>query len=360
MNPKIINPSIPQSSFPQKAISKDFLFKPNERFNGQVIKNLADHEWLVSAKGREFKAYSAVELKEGTGYLFRVQSTENRIILQVVGDQTKLSPLFQRWDPGKISQILINSLFADLMQTADSGNRSDPVEKILARLKRLLAGLVYKESEGDEAFMKRLVRDSGLSWEQKLAEAFTAGKGKSLQNPAKEDLKALLLSLRRVLQSDQALVGEREALSLKVERALQFIEQNQLLNLMALKAGMGPFFFIPGLTEDGLIRAEVFLKEKKKKENGAFHLVLFLEFSHMGPMEAHIHFQENKIHLQMFTGEREQADFLKSNQALLEAGLQKVGIALVSFDCEVKNKEELGLAEFLEKEKIAPSFHLVI
>lgn len=359
MNPKIINPSISQGILTQKAISKDFIFKLNERFNGQVIKNLGDHEWLVSAKGRDFKAYSAVELKEGTGYLFRVQSTESRIFLQVVGDQTNLSPLFQRWDPGKISQILINSLFADLMKAADSGNRSGPVEKILVRLKHLLSGLVYKENEGDEAFMKRLVRDSGLSWERKLAEAFTAGKEKSLQNPAKEDLKALLLSLRRVLQSDQALVGEREFLSLKVERALQFIEQNQLLNLMALKAGMGPFFFIPGSTEDGLIRAEVFLKEKRKKENGAFHLVLFLEFSHMGPLEAHIHFQENKIHLQMFAGEREQADFLKSNRETLEEGLQKIGIALVSFDCGVKNKQELGIEPFLEEEKIAPSFHLV-
>ncbi|RPI76997.1 MAG: hypothetical protein EHM45_10845 [Desulfobacteraceae bacterium] len=359
MNPKIIPPSISQTIPAQKAISKDFLFKPNERFNGQVIKSLGDHEWLVSAKGREFKAYSSVELEENTGYLFRVQSTESKLILQVVGDPNKLAPLFQRWDPGKISHGLINSVFAELMKTADNGNHSGPVKKILARLKHLLSGLVYKENEGDAAFMKRLVRDGGLSWERKLAKAFTTGKGPWIQNQAKEDLKALFLSLRQALQSDQAPVGERESLSLKVEQALQFIEQNQLLNLMALKAGIGPFFFIPGLADD-LVRAEVFLKEKKKKDHGTFYLVLFLEFCPMGPMEAHIHFKDNKIHLQIFSAGQEQADFLKSNQALLTEGLRKIGIDLAAFDCGVKDKTELGLEPFFNEEKLRPAFHLVI
>jgi hypothetical protein len=289
-----------------------------------------------------------------------VQSTEAKIILQVLGDQSKLSLFLQKWDSSKLGQIFVNSLLADLIKEAESKNDNRAIEKILNHLKSHLSKILYKEAEGDEESMKRLIRGSGLTWEKKLAEALAAGKDKSLKGLAKEDLKSLLLSLKNALSAHRANGQESENISQKVERTLQFIEQNQLLNLIALKAGMGPLFFIPGFTEEGLIRAEVFLKEKRKKEGGEFHLILFMQFTQLGPMEAHITFKDDKIHLQMFLADQDKADFLKSNQAALEAGFKKIGITLSAFNCSVKNTEELGISEFLEKEKIAPSFHLVI
>jgi hypothetical protein len=160
----------------------------------------------------------------------------------------------------------------------------------------------------------------------------------------------------------QAGINEHDdvkSLSLRINQALNIIEQDQFLNLSSIKEGLGWLLNIPCTGENGFNRAEIFLR--KNKEDKGLSFSIYLELTRLGRLEMKVSIIESLIGINIFTEDSEKAEFINENIHMLEKSLQALGMSTGTIRCEVKKIQE-GVDSDLFHEGMdnEPSMHLVI
>jgi hypothetical protein len=356
---QITHSKLPPDTPPKVSARELSRFKSEDIIRGTIIRKYPGGEVLVAAKGREFLAYSELRLMEGQKYDFQVKSTGPRIELKVLsGGILKPQALLRLWTSSRINRDKLANVLKELSIAFTPKNLTSETTLAFKNLSQLLPGFLYREPESNDAsWLSRFVVESGLFWENRVARYLLGRKRGAWRTFLGKDMKGLLLLLDKNLNVERHDHQELEPLALKVQEALQLIEQDQFLNLLSMREDPGWFWFIPGLKERGFKKAEVYVI-KKDKEKICFSM--FLEFTHLGKMEVEVSLFESLIGINFHVEDKQTAAFLKENFSPLETALRKAGLVPGMIFCDIKEKRELDLPPFYKGKSQSQAIHLVI
>lgn len=336
------------------------MFKPGEILKGTVIRKFPRGEILVAAKGREFQAYTTLNLKEGQRHHFQVNTTGSRIELKVLDDLIhKLDSPIQIWSSNRHARDRFAGLIRELIKAHNLTGLTKGSVQTLKNLSQLFPTIVFSDHGKDNGlWLQRFIIGSGLFWENKIVRYLLGDKNRSWKRLMAVDLKGVLLSLDGDLRTLEQDSDHIKSLAENIRQALSVIEQDQFLNLSSVREGLGWFWFIPGLKEDGFRKAELFVKEGKKEGETCFSI--FLELSRLGQVVVDVAVMKGVISLKIFMEDRELANFVTENLSLLEKGIQEAGMMIGTIVCDVKEGLELDFNPFLDEEFQSQLVHLVI
>lgn len=335
-------------------------FRLGETFKGMVMRRLSGGGVLVAAQGRQFRAHTALNLQEGSQHHFQVKSLGSKVELKVMDGEIKRTHYFAggltnvRAARKKLVEIL-----AEL--TSERNLNVLPFEAKGARgaLTRLLPAIVYSGPEKDAGqSIMRCIFGSGIFWESKVARCLLGDKKETWHRLMAEDLKGLLLSLKKTLAGQEGGDAGLSPLAQKIEEALLIIEQEQFLNLSAIRDEAGWFMFLPGLHDDGFLDAEVFVE--KNSDRGAIRFFMVMGFTHLGRMEVTVTIDHHIVDVKMLMEDEKKVSLVTEQLAHLEEALEKGGLRAGRMVCDVCLMEAPNRGSSPEDQWFSKPIHLII
>ena len=334
-------------------------FRHGEIIKGTVIQKYSGKEILVTAKGKQFHAYTTLDLLEGNKYRFEVKNEGYKIVLKVLDSLThKLGSPLHLWSSNRITRNRIIGILRELSNAHNLAGLAKGTNQTLKNLDKLFPAIVFSDhGSNNSQWITSYLLGSGLFWENKILQYLSGEKNKSWKRLMVSDLKGLLLSLDKSLRVVSQDNDQLRSLAVKIREALFLIERDQFLNLSAMKEGLGWFWYIPGLAEDGFKNTELFVK-KGKKEEGIYFSIL-LEFTFLGHVEIDASIIESIIGIKISVEDAEKASFVTKNLPILEKSIQDTGIATGKIVCDIKERQDLDINPFSERGEQS-SVHIVI
>lgn len=316
-------------------------FKPGDRIQGTVVQRLPGGDVLLYAGRRRFQAHATAPLREGGRYHFKVLTPGPRMELKVLNREQptrRASPLFL-WASARKGRRPLGALLKEIAMINVRGRQAPALKRALDPLKSVLPALVYRGSErAIPRWLSQAFVSSGLFWESKLARFLMRGGGQNPPEWLTKDLKGILLSLEKALMEGESSKSQGFMLA-RAREALQFIEQDQLLNLASIRDGLGWYWFIPGLEEEGFQRGEVFSKGHKKGEG--ITITLLLQLSHLGLIKVDLSQFEKKIHVRILAKEEKTVECIDRRLQELKKGFEERGMSPGFLNCEVDRDLDL-------------------
>jgi hypothetical protein len=360
MQPPINPIQPPPKSLPEEQTRIELKFKPGDILSGTVLRKYPGGEVLLSSRGRQFLAQTALDLTEGHKHRFQVVSPEPKIELKILEEKPlNFRNAIHLWAAtrqgrGKLSETLLRLASSEHLKILNPASA-----QAVKDLSQLLPALIYRRPGNEPLqWISRHLLSSGLFWENKVARSVMEGNFGSLKHLPATDLKGLLLSLEKALGSEKGKGPGPESLLLQAREAIHWIEQDQFLNLSSLEEGLGWLWVIPGMEKEGFRKAEVF-GEKREKDEG-FYLSMFLEFTRLGEVEVGVSLDQSVIGVKIFLDDEEKAGFINRHLHLLESGLRGAGLTVSGTLCEVKKDQTSADHPFAGRTGGAPSIHLII
>ena len=317
-----------------KSNQVDPQFKNNEFLEGKVIKRLTGNTFLLTAKGRQFQAYSRIPLGEGNKYYFQVKTLGSHIELKVLENLlNKTSSSTLTWPSDITAADKLIKRLKDISGFNTFKGLSKETVMLLKNIKTFsVPALLKGQGEGYNLLVTRNILGGGLFWESKIIRHLLTNRGGSWKGLISSDLKGLLLQLQKKLEGENQAQVDIKSLAIKVKHALTLIEQEQLLNISTIKEGLGWLFHLYGLPGESFKNAELFIK-KRNKNQGLFFSVL-LELSQLGNVEFNVSLIESVLGLNIKVEDNEKVDFMRENIPMLEESLKYLGITIGNIACE--------------------------
>ncbi|MFZ7113263.1 MAG: hypothetical protein ACOWYE_16395 [Desulfatiglandales bacterium] len=335
-------------------------FKAGEVFEGTVVRRLSCEEVLISAKSGPFRAVTDLELHEGVRRHFHVRALEPRVELEVLDSE----PGGERRPPGDRASLRTSRdnflrILADLSGLRGHRSLTAETRTALNNLDRLLPALgPGKGNSGGHQRLMNQILGSGIFWESKVAR-YLRGEGKDpWAGTAAGDLKGILLSLARSLSGAEGQDPQMHHLALRAEEALQMIEQDQFLNLSAIREDAGWFFFLPGFRDRGFQRAEVFVEGREAEGSLTFHMVA--HFTKLGEMEVSVHILKGVVQVKMFMEDEAKASYVSEHLFLLENALEGAGLKAGFLSCSVRETDDENGMSPVKGAQVSDPVHLII
>jgi len=313
------------------------LLQAGEIVQAEVL-TVTDTEVAIRLRNTILEARTDLPLKKGDVLSLLVEEEGQEIRLHLVpGDSTEL---------GSIKNVILSALdsLKGLKPAPDDVHLlSDIIATMPQSLKDTLPGLNALEKmmtslEGlSGALLKTIVQDSGVFFEAKLrltilgeGQESTEGVQK-LQELAKNDLKAVLLSLKEELGNSA--VMERliqngtpaDTIAAVVDNLLKNVEFLQLQSRLSNTLQV----LVPFVWRD-LKDGELIFRESERERPGepAYLCTVSLNLERSGKMCAHVLFQTGQIYVDILTENETFSKLLQSHAALLKDRFDTVGIKI--------------------------------
>jgi len=358
LDPIIKNNSITHttsSSNKSAKIQTPFL-KQGEILRGTVVDKLKDGSFLISSKGKNFRAYSTISLNRGSNYNFQVLSTQSKIALKALGVNKG-----EIINPGKlliksgISGSRLSSLLSLIIRNPSLKNLSGKGIHLLKNLNLLLKSpLNDKMGHSKSLWVSRNINGSGVFWENKVLQYFMGKKNIHIKNLIDNDLKGLLLALGKNLKLKTENLENSGKILGSVKEAVSLIERDQIMNITTMREGLGWFVHLIGLDEDDFDSAELFIKNKT--DGGSF-FTIYLDMSYAGKIETVLSMIDGIIGIKIYVEGKETADVIKDNLTHLKIALSDAGVRTGNIDYEIK---EITGADDIEERDFHSSVDLII
>ena len=327
--------------------------KHGEFIKGTVIRQYAGRVVLIAAKGRQFRAYTHLDLMEGEKYQFQVRSVGTKTMLVVLNGNIHKPGAH---NPAGLSRHFTGKELVDIYRMlSDTFNMKRlPKEgrQIIATLRKFLPSIIFNnKGDNSDLFVSRSILGSGILWENKILKYLKGDTNKPWKTLLSSDLKGLLLSLKKTLLNASGNPKNIKGMMDCVDRAISFIEYEQTQNLLNMREDSSWLFFIPGFLEDGFNKGE-FLIKRSNSEKGLCFLIQ-LDFSELGRIEFDLSIIKSVIGIKIFVEDLEKVAFVNDHLQMLAEALQGLGLTIGPIDCATKISEEPG-------EEQSGSIHLII
>jgi hypothetical protein len=296
-----------------------------------------------------------------------VKQERPQVILQILAGENPISArLLRLWR----LHVQGRALFARLMQELSS--RTETVlaggrdQHALRCLGDLVPALVCSGPQClDHQWLTRQLSACGLFWENKVARWALRQQRPAPAQLLASDIKGSLLDLQRSVQVEEGVLP-RHPLGDAVSRALAFVEQQQQFNALS-GPGLGQWFwFIPGGANQHLYSAEIFIDEEQQGDtergagDGGFRLRLCVELSRLGPVEASLNLDRDRISCQLRVGEEALAQWLRPYLPALRSALEGRGFQVVSLGCDAGPIQRLPPCLAADQRLLSSLLHVVV
>jgi hypothetical protein len=334
---QIISPNPLQQSLRESGIN----LKDGQIIRATVLKTLPDSGTLISVNGKQLNIPAALNLPEGSRLMLQVTLTGSKIELRPVENPSQRPEIpAQSISPATAKESL-TGVISELKAVLDQKELNNIAAQGAKDLKQIMPSLLYSDpGKTGGAWIKENLLAGGMLWENKVAEFLSDENNSSIKKLMKGDLKAILLSLRKEIETEGG-GGHDSTAALKVKQALALIENLQIQNLASLEDRLGLLFCIPGLAKDGLNSAEVFVKKRRGSDNGISFSVQ-AEFSRLGRFDADISMMNSMTSIRILTDDKEKADIVNDNLSILESGIKALGFNNVALSCNARKASDLS------------------
>ncbi len=316
--------------------SKPLRLRPGQILSGKILQVKADGLVLIASGNKSFEAHTSLSLREGGKYQFLVGSIGPQIELKVLGSGDSIpDSALKAWDSGREMRRMFSAILRDLSEGRPASHPGKAPGQTLQQIRRLLPLLFYQGPNQDEALIlpQRLMA-TGMFWENKvLRQLLMPENEKSLENLRMDDLKGLLLRLKEELQSGGETSRDLRATMEQVDRLLSIIQNQQELNLSAIREGWAWYWFIPGGDERGFLFGEAF--GKKSGDGKTHHIQMNLTFTRLGEIWVAGHLRDGDVSVDIRATSGRVASFIEKNLPLLEKGLKQKGLKIGRLACEL-------------------------
>jgi hypothetical protein len=336
-----MSPTISQTasfnSFRQNLREIGINLKDGQIIRATVLGKLPDGNTLLSVNGKQLNVPTQLNLPEGSKLMLQVTLTGSKIELIPVENSSLKPDILTPSMPASMAKDITPGILLELKAELDQGGLNNIAAQGAKDLRQIMSSIQYSDpGKNNGAWIKENILAGGMLWENKVAEFLSDENNLSIKKLMKGDLKAILLSLRKALETEDG--SQSDAAALKVKQALSLIENMQLHNLSALEDGLGWLFFIPG-SMDGFSKAEVFFK-KGDASNGTSFSVL-AEFTRLGRFEARVTMMDSMTSIRILTDDKEKAEIVNGSLSLLEAGIKALGVNNVALSCDVRKATDI-------------------
>jgi hypothetical protein len=326
--------------------STDSPLKQGAIIKGTVLERLKDGEFIISSGGKDFRAHSALALKEGQKYDFHVLSAKDRIELKVIEGESTVT----RNIAGIISSA--NTIGQKLTQALSTALNFPSIKNLPAQASGLITKLQVilnhpistKDIPQIISWVTKNIQGSGIFWEAKLLHLITGRKSEGSKELADHDIKAILLNLLKNIEKNTEEKDGVKALSINIREAINLIEQEQVMNLDTMRDGIGWFVNLPFINQEDFLSSELFIK---KQSEGGLHFSMFLDMSYTGRMNVNVMMLDKTASIMINVENEKTKEFILENAHELEGALKKAGFMTGKIRCEVK--ENVVPEEAIEK-----------
>lgn len=303
---------------------KEIHFKAGETFEGKVIQQKANGSILVTTGGKTFEARTSIPLAEGKSYSFLVRSVVPRIELKVLREEDcngmsagKLS------SGGRKERLEFVALLRDFAASV-----------LVKNMKSLFPLLLYQgPAHGDAMWLSANLSSSGIFWENKvLRHLLLDSSDEPVATLPAKDLKGLLLSMKMEAEASGSPARDTQVTMDQIDRLLSLLENQQALNLGAVREGWNWYWFLAGAQESEFLYGE--LLGKKEESGDLHHLRINLCFTRLGEIAVDCILQGRSVALSMQVPGERIFRFLEGNIPLLEKRIAKQGVVVTRCTCE--------------------------
>lgn len=329
----------------------------DEVVEGRIIKSISPQHAIMLIKGKQLLARTeGVPLKPGQLASFKVAETSPQCILkflEVTSDQEDgITDLLMRshfrGSPHKCLMALLNAL-----RVSREGSARETVPRILMRMGALLSRISLRPHDvAHPEFLKSFIDGSGLMWENKLRTLLLSGLEPRHQTEAliEHDLKGLAFKAL-------AAAGTGKQFSAQAMTSfLDDMEHHQWLNLSALEEKGKLLFIIPMQWPDKLTFAQLLIdlgarrggRGGENNEDRAFKLSLFLDMSHLGPVQVHASVLEKAIRVRFLVSNEDIQSFFDQYTPGLQQQLERHGFSLQQVTCRLEERASLASTSLVD------------
>ncbi len=354
---RIINSSPSGETSSGNSLRGKINLKNNEIIKATVTGRLEGNNFLVSARGSRFRAFSSQPLTEGGRYSFRVIKGDNRIELKIVDDTPQSGKMVNRGTAvsERVISARLGKILNHLTNTNISSNLSRESAAILKKIRTFMTPELLDGNRGNVSWISRNIQGSGVFWENKLLQYLMGKRDVLLKKITESDLKGLLLSLRGSMEVKESDSDELASLTSRLKEALELIDREQLQNITPHREGQGWLIHLTGLRDEGFEGADLHLKKRKEKEGNIFSV--YMEMTSLGKMELNVAMTGSKADMAIFLSDEEKVKYVKGRLKELEKGLTESGLMVGRISCGIKDFENIDDSECMDD---FSSVHVVI
>jgi hypothetical protein len=266
-------------------------FSIGEVLEAVVRERFADNRVLVGLKDATLIADIEGPLADEKTLRVRVERLQPQVLLRVlkapsdemqrIGEYVR----FQRAQPDALLKFL--STAATLLTSPDMEAAVADREMFQQILRALQSLLISREMVRNPSFVKEFLSQLGIFFEKDLEKAFLEKKP-----PQEGTLKGLLLKLAASLQDPSGSLPSTEStrrLSELVEKGINAIEAQQVVNVLLQESNQTFMLQIPLLFPQGLRMQEVYIEgdrepSAEQDEQRRYRIVFFLDMTAIGTL----------------------------------------------------------------------------
>lgn len=245
-------------------------------------------------------------------------------------------------------RILMNSVKREISDAGIRGKASVPLDAKMKDLMHALGDVSLKSENPQPDFIRNLVRNSGMSWENKLVDAIGKPDEMLMIASQSDDIKGILLdalSDSSVLPPD---VGKT------LEAALDSIENLQILNRISVSDGgvfVLPFpVFSDGTFTFGRIFFDFSDRQDKESKEKPFRVSVLLDMTALGKIRADLSFMKKSVSGSVIVESESSRQIFAENLPELEQKLVSQGFESASFGVRFsRNHDELESSSLFSK-----------
>jgi len=312
-------------------------FIENQIIHAKVLKRLPHGSTQLLINGQKVVAKTAMLLNPGEEVQLKVLAQKDAVVLKLIGPVQKMTPT-------QISSLIQffskNEVMPDITETQIKG------------VKKLLYGMALKSETPDDQFLPKLIENSGLLWEKKVAQLFTGSKSSpdiraGLDALLNQDMKGTLM--KALLTADP-----QKFEALKTAAAFsETLENFQLLNHQSSESGrfLLPF---PVFTNQTFSLGQLLIDmgDKTKRENsGADSLIqisFLLNMTQLGPLRADFSILKKEITGRFLLQDDDTCDYVRSMIPGLKRRLATIDYNVHQIECHTGTKAQIQKSSFIE------------
>ena len=313
----------------------DIPLKQGALIKGTVIQKLKDGYFIIFSGGKNFKAHSAFPLTDGKNYDFVVLPSKGKIELKIIAGNIRINRNTAGLiSPASVIGRRITQALSAVINFRSIKNFPKQVSGLITRLQNMLnCPVSAKNIQEILTWVSRNIRESGIFWETKVLQLLTGKTGQMPKDMADMDLKGILLKLLKSIEKHPDEKEGMKELSIKVKEALHLIEQEQLINLNAIREGLGWFVHLPFINNDDFLTSDLFIKEDNE---GSLHFSMFLDMSFTGKMDIDVSIIRDTVGILIDVETENTKAAIMENIDELEEAFKEMGLNAGNIRCEVK------------------------
>jgi len=327
-----------------------------------VVEKFSDNKVMLMLKNHLVLADSNVSLNASESLLVRVNQLYPKIVLRIAKNEALEAPgtdrylAVYRYGPDALAGLITTA--GEIFGPENSGWLSHYISgRDIDDVLKLINSLIFSEVTTKNPFyLKEFISNLGLLLENELVKVLKRSSGKEISKSLKGLLMKISRDLRGLLEGgeviDRKAVNRLNRLALFLDKSVDTIETQQVINVLSQERENGYILQIPFLFPDGIRTGVVYFdlgRGRRGESKGQWRIVFFLNMDALGDLMIEAGITGRKVSCLLKCEDDKIRDFISTRVEKLKGNLHSLGYELDYFTCVTEKDLSQGKNEFMKE-----------